>query len=76
MNTPKFNLAVQYAVIYKENGLIAEFQRTPKGTMKLHNHLKTATNAWRKLGGASNGFDNKNGWFITTTVALANAKWA
>ena len=73
---PKLNLATQYAVIYKENGLITEFQRGANKQMKLHNHLKTATNAWRKLGGASNGYDNKNGWFITTTVALANAKWA
>ena len=73
---PKLNLATGYVVIYKEDGLITEFQRNPSKQMKIHNHLKTATNAWRKLGGASNGFDNKNGWFITTTAALAHAKWA
>lgn len=73
---PKLNNPTGYVVIYKESGLITEFQRGANKQMKIHNHLKTATNAWRKLGGASNGYDNKNGWFITTTVALANAKWA
>ena len=69
----KHNLATGYAVIYKEDGLITSFQRTPKGTMKLHNHYKTALNALKKLGG-NDGWNS--GWFITTTVALARAKWA
>ena len=69
----KHNLATGYAVIYKEDGLITSFQRTPKGTMKLHNHYKTALNALKKLGG-NDGWNS--GWFITTTVALARSKWA
>ena len=73
MKASKMNLATGYVVIYKEDGKIVEFQRTPKGTMKLHNHYKTALNALRKLG-INDGFND--GWFITTTVALAKAKWA
>lgn len=73
MNTPKFNLATGYVVIYKEDGLIHSYQRTPKGAIKLHNHYKTALNALKKLG-TNDGF--QDGWFITTTVALAKAKWA
>lgn len=69
----KHNLPTAYVVIYKEDGLIASYQRTPKGTMKMHNHYKTALNALRKLG-TNDGF--QDGWFITTTVALAKAKWA
>lgn len=72
----KLNQPTQYAIVYKEDGLITSFQRTPKGTMKFYNHLATVTNAWKKLGGASNGYDMKNGWFITTTVALARAEWS
>jgi hypothetical protein len=41
--------------------------------MKIHNHYKTALNAWKKLGG--NGEFN-DGWFIISTVALAKSKWA
>lgn len=67
------NLPTGYVVIYKEDGVIINFQRTPKGTMKLHNHYKTALNALRKLG-TNDGF--KDGWFVTTTIALARAKWA
>lgn len=73
MNTNKHNLATGYVVIYKESGLITSFQRTPKGTMKIHNHYKTALNALKKLG-TNDGF--QDGWFINTTVALAKAKWA
>lgn len=69
----KHNLPTAYVVIYKEDGFIHSYQRTPKGTMKLHNHYKTALNALRKLG-TNDGF--QDGWFITTTVALAKAKWA
>lgn len=69
----KHNLATGYVVIYKEDGLIAEFQRTANKQMKIHNHYKTALNALKKLG-ANDGF--QDGWFITTTVALARAKWA
>lgn len=73
MNTPKFNLPTAYVVIYKEDGFIHSYQRNPKGAIKLHNHYKTALNALRKLG-TNDGF--QDGWFITTTVALAKAKWA
>ena len=72
MHTVKTNLATGYVVIYKEDGLITSFQRTAKGTMKIHNHCKTAFNAFKKLG-TNDGF--KDGWFVTTTVALARAKW-
>ena len=69
----KHNLPTAYVVIYKEDGVIHSFQRTPKGTMKMHNHYKTALNALKKLG-TNDGWNS--GWFITTTVALARAKWA
>lgn len=69
----KHNLPTAYVVIYKEDGLITEFQRGANKQMKLHNHYKTALNALRKLG-SNDGFND--GWFITTTVALAKAKWA
>jgi hypothetical protein len=72
MHTNKLNLATGYVVIYKEDGLITSFQRTPKGAMKIHNHYKTALNALKKRG-CNDGFND--GWFITTTVALAKAKW-
>jgi hypothetical protein len=72
MNTNKFNNPTGYVVIYKEDGLITAFQRTAKGAMKIHNHYKTAFNAFKKLG-TNDGF--KDGWFVTTTVALARAKW-
>lgn len=69
----KHNNPTGYVVIYKEDNAIHNYQRTPKGTMKIHNHYKTALNALRKLG-ANDGFSD--GWFITTTVALTRAKWA
>lgn len=62
-----------YHVIYKEDGFICEFQRQADGTMKCHDHYKTALNALKKLG-ANDGF--QDGWFIVTTVALARSKWA
>jgi hypothetical protein len=68
----KINLATGYVVIYKEDGFITAFQRTAKDTMKIHNHYKTALNALKKRG-CNDGFNN--GWFVTTTVALARAKW-
>jgi hypothetical protein len=67
------NLATGYYVIYKEDGLIHSFQRQADGTMKCHDHYKTALNALKKLG-ANDGF--QDGWFIVSTVALARAKWA
>ena len=73
MQTNKFNLATGYVVIYKEGGVITEFQRGANKQMKIHNHYKTALNALKKLG-ANDGF--QDGWFINTTVALAKAKWA
>jgi hypothetical protein len=74
MQVNKFNLPTGYVVIYKEDGLIHSFQRKADGTMKIHNHLKTATNARNKFGGA--GDFHSNGWMVTTTVALGRAKWA
>jgi hypothetical protein len=65
--------ATGYHVIYKEDGLICEFQRAPDGLMKRHDHYKTALNALKKLG-ANDGF--QDGWFIVTSVALARCKWA
>ena len=67
------NNATGYYVIYKEDGLIHSFQRQADGTMKCHDHYKTALNALNKLG-ANDGF--QDGWFILTTVALARCKWA
>jgi hypothetical protein len=67
------NLATGYYVIYKEDGLIHSFQRQSDGTMKCHDHYKTALNALKKLG-ANDGF--QDGWFIVSTVALARSKWA
>ena len=72
----KHNLPTGYVVIYKEDGVIHSFQRTPKGTMKIHNHERTAQNARKKLGAFTQGDFHSNGWMITTTVALARAKWA
>jgi hypothetical protein len=72
MNTNKINLATGYVVIYKEDGLITSYQRGPNNQMKIHNHYKTALNALKKRG-INDGFND--GWFITTTVALAKAKW-
>ena len=66
------NLPTGYVVIYKEDGIIVEFQRDAKNKMKVHNHLTTAQNARKKLG-INDGFND--GWFVTTTVALARAKW-
>jgi hypothetical protein len=64
--------ATGYVVVYKEDGFITEFQREPNGIMKIHDHEKTAQNA-RKKRGINDGFND--GWFVTTTVALARAKW-
>ena len=72
MNTNKLNLATGYVVIYKEDGLITSFQRGANNQMKIHNHYKTALNALKKRG-TNDGFNE--GWFVTTTVALARAKW-
>ena len=68
----KFNNPTGYVVIYKEDGLITSFQRGANNQMKIHNHYKTALNALKKRG-CNDGFNN--GWFVTTTVALAKAKW-
>jgi len=67
------NNATGYYVIYKENGLICSFQRKPDGSMRDHDHYKTALNAMKRFGG-NNGWDS--GWFVVTTVALARCKWA
>jgi hypothetical protein len=67
----KYN-ATGYFVVYKEDGLICSFQRKPDGTMKRHDHYKTALNALKKLG-ANDGF--QDGWFIVSSVALKRAKW-
>jgi hypothetical protein len=58
-------------VIHKEDGLITMFL-CKQG--KPHHYLsyKPALNAMRKLGG-NDGWES--GWFVTTTVALARAKW-
>ena len=69
----KFNNPTGYVVIYKEDGIIHSYQRTPKGQMKIHNHLTTANKARSKLGG---GDFYANGWMVTTTVALARCKWS
>lgn len=72
----KLNLATGYVVIYKEDGLIHSYQRDAKGTMKIHNHERTAQNARKKLGAFTAGDFHSNGWMVTTTVALARSKWA
>lgn len=68
----KFNNPTGYVVVYKEGGFIVEFQRAPNKQMKIHNHYKTALNAWKKLGGNA---EFNEGWFILSTVALAKSKW-
>jgi hypothetical protein len=70
------NNATGYVVVYKEDGLIHSFQRKPDGTMKVHDHEKTAQKARKKLGAFTAGDYYANGWMVTTTVALARAKWA
>ena len=68
------NLATGYVVVYKEFGLIHNYQRKPDGTMKIHDHEATAQNARNRFGGASDFYSE--GWMVLTTVALARAKWA
>jgi hypothetical protein len=70
------NLPTGYVVVYKEDGLICSYQRKPDGTMKIHDHEKTAQNARKKLGAFTAGDFYANGWMVTTTVALARCKWA
>ena len=76
MQVNKFNLPTGYVVIYKEDGFIHSFQRKADGSMKIHNHEKTAQNARKKLGAFTAGDFHSNGWMVTTTVALSRAKWA
>lgn len=59
-------------VIRKEDGLICAFKRKPKGEPQPYLSYPTALNAMRKLGG-NDGWNS--GWFVTTTIALARAKW-
>jgi hypothetical protein len=70
------NNATGYVVVYKEDGLICSFQRDKNGGMKIHDHEKTAQKARQRLGAFTAGDYYANGWMITTTVALARAKWA
>jgi hypothetical protein len=59
-------------VIHKEGGLITSFKRKPNGNPQPYLSYKPALNAMKKLGG-NDGWES--GWFVTTTVALARAKW-
>lgn len=70
------NNATGYVVVYKEDGLIHSFQRDKNGGMKVHDHEATAQKARKKLGAFTAGDYYANGWMVTTTVALARAKWA
>jgi hypothetical protein len=68
LNQSKRN-PVGFVVVYKKDGIIMEFQRTPKKEPRIHAHMQTAINAVKKLRAS---YQDGGEWVAMTTQRLAD----